>query len=264
MAPEQRDTRDKVWYLSGPSGRLSSYTNIWAIGATMYELLTLHRFRKALHSGGEIRTDRTPEYTDTLRHLVRSCLRPNPQDRPDIPQLLEIIRHSRSQFKLEGSRLRGEDQSVPHETERLYYSGKEIETMEPGRWQPTNPDLMEKDESGFRDPRYSTLKFPNWGGVRKTHDEDKDESSSSDGERATRRVLAGHTGDFAQVAGPAVWDRDDELDLQTEGETGSLGGEMTSKAPELWGYQPPSRNTWERMDEATMSEEGMQRMRANR
>lgn len=275
MAPEQRATRDKGWYLSGPSGRLSSHTNIWAIGATMYDLLTLHQVRRALYSGeidedgeglGEIQTTKEPEYTSTLRRLVRSCLRPNPQQRPNIRQLREIIGSSRAEFKLEGSRLRGEDQSVPHETERLYYRGKEIEKMEPGGWQPTHSNLPEGDESDFRDPRYSAVRFPNWGvtGKMGDEDEDKDKSSSSDGERATKRIMAGYTGDDAQVVGPIGGNGGDEIGLGTEGGTGSLGGEMPSKAPEQGEYQIPGRDTWDRMDEVTMSEEGLQKMRANR
>lgn len=234
MAPEQRRTRNLAWYLSGPGGRLSSYTNIWAIGATMYELLTLHHVKKALYPNeinedgeglDEIRTNKEPEYTDALRTLVRSCLRPNPQDRPDIRLLQKIISSSRSEFKLEGSRLRGEDQFTPHESERLYYLGKEIESMKAGRWEPTNPELTEGEESGFRDPRYSAMRFPDWGRVKKTNDDDDDDeeeedrSSSSDGERATRRILAGYTGDATQVAGPSGGNGADEE------ETGSLGWE---------------------------------------
>lgn len=216
MAPEQRNTRDKGWYLSGPSGRLSSYTNVWAIGATMYDLLTLHHVQRALHPGeidedgeglDQIRTDKDPEYSHALRHLVRSCLRPNPQDRPSIRDLRQTIESARLAFKQEGSRLRGDNQSVPHPSERLYYKGKEIEKMSPGRWVPTNPDRPEGDESGFRDPRYSAMKFPLWN---KADDEAKEKSSSTDDERATRRVLAGYTGDDAQVAGPTGGDGDDE------------------------------------------------------
>lgn len=216
MAPEQRNTRDKGWYLSGPSGRLSSYTNVWAIGATMYDLLTLHHVQRALHPGeidedgeglDQIRTGKDPEYSHALRHLVRSCLRPNPQDRPSIRDLRQTIESARLAFKQEGSRLRGDNQSVPHPSERLYYKGKEIEKMSPGRWVPTNPDRPEGDESGFRDPRYSAMKFPLWN---KADDEAKEKSSSTDDERATRRVLAGYTGDDAQVAGPTGGDGDDE------------------------------------------------------
>ena len=176
MAPEQRATRDKGWYLSGPSGRLSSHTNIWAIGATMYNLLTLHQVSRALYRGeidedgeglGEIRTTKEPEYSYTLRHLVRSCLRPNPQQRSGIPHLQAIIGSSRAEFEREASRLRGEDPSVSHQIERLYYRGKEIEKMEPGGWKPTHSNLPEEDESDFRDPRYSAVRFPNWGGDEK-------------------------------------------------------------------------------------------------
>lgn len=271
MAPEQRPTRNLAWYLSGPHGRLSCYTNIWAIGATMYELLTLHHVKKALYPNeinedgeglAEIRTKKEPEYTDALRTLVRSCLRPNPQDRPDIRQLQKIITSSRSEFKLEGSRLRGEDQFTPHESERLYYLGKEIESMKAGRWEPTDPDLTEGEESGFRDPRYSAMRFPDWRRVKKTDDDDEDRSSSSDGERATRRIQAGYTGDTAQVTGSSGGNGADEMIEDLEEETGSLGGEMTRKAPEQAEYQPPDRNTWDRLDEVTISEEEMQRMRA--
>lgn len=280
MAPEQRDTRDKGWNLSGPSGRLSSYTNIWAIGATMYDLLTLHHVRKALYRGeideegeglGEIRTSKEPEYTDTLRHLVRLCLRPNPQNRPDIRQLQRVISASRSAFKEEGSKLRGEDQSNPDESERLYYLDKEIEAMKAGVWEPTNPDLTEGEESGFRDPRYSAIRFPKWERVRKMddmddgeedHDDDDDEveSSSSDGEGATRRVLASYPGNLVQVTGNGA----DKMDEDAKEESGSLGEDMTRRATQQPEYQIPVRDPWDTLDEVTMSEEGMQRIRANR
>lgn len=268
MAPEQVHSHTKPWYLDGPSGRLSSYTNIWAIGATMYDLLTLHHVNKALYLDGideygegldPIKSQKEPDYTHTLRHLVRSCLRPNPADRPDIRHLQKTIESARSEFKAKGSNLRGEDQSVPHEDERLYYHGKDIENMKTGRWEPTYPDLREGDESGFRDPRYSSVKFPEWNKVRKTDDEGGDKSSSGDGETASRRVLAGNTGDGAQVAGPASGDED-------EGEMGSLGGEPAGEAPEQPEHQEPVRNTWARntwdsLDEETISETEMRRPR---
>ncbi|MCJ1467729.1 G2-specific serine/threonine protein kinase [Pseudocyphellaria aurata] len=245
MAPEQQDTHDEGRYSLGPFRRLSSCTNIWAIGATMYDLLTLHHVKKALYRDemdddgeglAEIHTDREPEYTHRLRRLVRSCLRPNPRDRPSIRELQEAIRFSRSHFKLEGSRLGGEDQSAPHESERLYFSSKEIAERS-DRWQPTDQDMTEGDESDYGDPRHSGMRFPEWGGGEKTDDEDADRGSSIDGERATRRILAGYTGDVAQGGTPAGGGED-----EMEADSGSLGESLTSKLPKPPEYRLPTRN----------------------
>lgn len=174
MAPEQISRADKPSLPQGTTENLASYTNIWALGATMYELLTLHRVRSALYVddtdpyGGieglpEITTGKDPEYTGALRSLIRQCLRPNPDDRPRIGEMEEQIGKYRQRMAHYYYPIRGEDKTIPAEEERLYYHGKEIETMKPGRYRPSPGRNLQVPESGFLDPSQTAIRFPQFG-----------------------------------------------------------------------------------------------------
>lgn len=171
MAPEQFGRDRYPSYLQGTSRNLASYTNTWALGAVMYELLTLHYVNSALYIdetdpyGGieglpEIETDKDPEYSDGLRTLIRQCLRPNPEHRPRIAEMEEIIGRHRQQMAEYLYRIRGEDKTVPAEHERLYYRGKEIEQMRPGQYRPSPGRNLQAPESGFVDPDQTAIRFP--------------------------------------------------------------------------------------------------------
>lgn len=190
FAPEQKNRQDKQnmpWYLRGRRGRLSAHTNVWGMGVIMYELLTLHQAQYALFldesdpRGGieglsEIRTSKTPEYSDPLRTLIRECLRPDPRERPVIEEIQIQIGVARRHMASVGFTQRGSDKTTPHPDERLYYRGNEIESMEPGDWVPTVGRHVDqnKAETGFNNPSETPLMVPNWP----TDEYDSDESSS--------------------------------------------------------------------------------------
>ncbi|KAL8672009.1 MAG: hypothetical protein Q9168_003514 [Polycauliona sp. 1 TL-2023] len=85
---------------------LGTHTNIWEVGACMYELMVLTQVSydlvKAHNEGsvlGKIRTHRTPEYSRSLTDLVHQCLKIDPNRRPTLQKLESIIDSQRSMFR---------------------------------------------------------------------------------------------------------------------------------------------------------------------
>lgn len=148
---------------------LSWYTNVWAIGACIFELITLHSARFFILPGAgsegipEIRTSRDPDYSLELRNLVRMCLRAS---RPTLSELLTRIDAARTLCREYAQTIRGPDKSTPHpDFERLFYLGNEIEQMHTGTWEPGSQAFLKdpnKYESEFRDPSAPSIKFPDW------------------------------------------------------------------------------------------------------
>lgn len=113
---------------------LGTHTNIWAVGACMYELIVLTRvtwdFRLANDEGralGKVQTHRVPEYSEPLTKLVRQCLRFDIEGRPTLEKLEKVIDARRSRFRDRWSA--GDpipDQAV------LHLSPDEIDNMEVG------------------------------------------------------------------------------------------------------------------------------------
>ena len=87
---------------------LSAKTNIWAIGAIMFELLTHEAVAFYLNDDewtvNEVFKDIpnlcNPKYSDALTELIRLCLMPDPWDRPSIEEL-ELKIGARSQSILD-------------------------------------------------------------------------------------------------------------------------------------------------------------------
>ncbi|KAI4234091.1 MAG: hypothetical protein LQ349_003995 [Xanthoria aureola] len=113
---------------------LGTHTNIWAVGACMYELIVLTRvawdFRLADDEDralGKVQTHRVPEYSEPLTKLVRRCLRFEIDGRPTLEELEKVIDSRRSMFRARWSA--GEpipDQAV------LYVDPDDIKNMEVG------------------------------------------------------------------------------------------------------------------------------------
>lgn len=170
LAPEQRKQKNLPPFLFDDDNRsLSSYTNLWAVGATMYELLTLHHVWPALYEDvidpegtkeglPTITTGKDLEYSWALRSLIQKCLRPRPEDRPRIGDVQHLIEKMRRQFA-ENFQQRRENQQVPLEEERLYYRDKEIEGMARGNFVPSRTE-SNPQESGFQDPDFTPIRFP--------------------------------------------------------------------------------------------------------
>ena len=121
---------------------LSAHTNVWAIGAIMFELLTHEGVAYYLNDDkwtiNEVFKDipnlRNPKYSGALTELIRLCLMPNPWDRPSIEEL-ELRIGTRSRSILDAYAANPSLQ----QKDRLYYRGSEINQMPPGNWHYWNP-----------------------------------------------------------------------------------------------------------------------------
>lgn len=130
---------------------LGTHTNIWAVGACMYELIVLTRvswdFRLANDEGralGKVQTHRVPEYSEPLRKLVRQCLRFDIEGRPTLEKLEKVIDARRSMFRDRWSA----GEPIPNQAV-LHVDPDEIEKMEVGPFFtaqhiPHNPGLERK------------------------------------------------------------------------------------------------------------------------
>lgn len=168
-APEQKEPLLLVPE-SHPSPVLA-HTNVWAIGATMFELMTLHRVHRfLLKAQGNvideegiqpIETSRKPPYSSQLSNLIQNCLKPTPVDRPDVMELrTKISTHRDAVIKLVRER-EGAEAAKPMDDERLYYVGNEIKWAKPGDWQPHERDKgSNKSEDKFADPDLSPIQYP--------------------------------------------------------------------------------------------------------
>ena len=143
---------------------LGSHTNVWAIGAVMYELMTLMRvFPAIIRSLGqsrqgieEIRRNHHPEYSHALRDCIRRCLRPKPSHRPFAATLLEEVKGYRDT-------IRRETGEKPKVGDNVFYIGHEFKQMVPGSWQASQGAKEKKPhepEQGFHDPELSSVVFP--------------------------------------------------------------------------------------------------------
>ena len=151
--------------------RLSTYTNIWAIGATMLELLTLYRHADYMndddyHSPGgqiiDIETVKKPEYTEELRELIKQCVEPDPLKRIKLKDLRSRIKSRRHEWKQsyrdesEGGRERFRADN------RLYYVRNEINDMPPGNWVPQDVNHPQSSRIGGFRPEFPIVypRFP--------------------------------------------------------------------------------------------------------
>lgn len=179
-----------------------------------------------------IRTARTPEYSSELRQLIRMCLRPDPMNRPEFGQIDADVQRRVADIASASQRLRGKNQSAVHQDERLYYRGNEINTMQIGDWAPTHYYVLDPvEESGFKDPFLTSMRFPRWN--RQGATEDEEDSDQSDPDEDVKRVMAasmlaeGGTGATAQ---PDVTMRtgataQDDVSMRTDGRNNDDGGE---------------------------------------
>ena len=145
-----------------------SPTNVFAIGATMFELVTLERAdhwfdeNRGLGALGSqvMHKANDSAYSDQLIELIVDCMNAEPVDRIEIKDLYSQIKRHRDHIAKEyGCR-------DPKKNDRLYYKGSEINDMSPGEFVP----LMEKIERphfaerlDFIDPSLLPVRFPDLG-----------------------------------------------------------------------------------------------------
>ena len=122
---------------TAPLPKLSAHTNVWGIGAIMFELLTHEAVVTYLVDDEwtvdeafiDIPNVRNPRYSGALTELIRLCLEPEPWDRPSIEEL-ELKIETKCQSILNEYAANPDIQ----ERDRLYYKGSEINEMPPGNW----------------------------------------------------------------------------------------------------------------------------------
>lgn len=115
---------------SHPSSILA-HTNVWAIGATMFELMTLHRVHgfllkprgNIINEEGikPIQTNREPPYSLQLSKLIQDCLKSIPLDRPNVTELRAKISTHRDAIVTLAREREEAETAKPSEDERLYY-----------------------------------------------------------------------------------------------------------------------------------------------
>ena len=135
--------------------RLSSHTNVWAIGATMLELLTLYSHADYMidpeyNVNGEIidiKTEKEPEYSKKLRDLIKSCLESKPAKRIEVHRLRDCIEVYRDRIKKRYEQSDSNERARFEHDSFLYYKRNEINNMPTGRYQPYDPESPSMPEA---------------------------------------------------------------------------------------------------------------------
>lgn len=189
---------------TAPLPKLSAHTNIWGIGAIMFELLTNEAVVLYLsdeewtlnEAFQQIPNVRNPRYSSALTELIRLCLMPEPWDRPSIEEL-ELKIGVRCQSVTD------ELAANPslHQQDRLYYKGSEINQMPPGDWNYWNPVreyVLTPSEDPFhtrgpKNPFTDSIVYPHFptsemddheeeGGESQDGDDDDEDGRDEDGD----------------------------------------------------------------------------------
>ncbi|KAL9026630.1 MAG: hypothetical protein Q9196_004733 [Gyalolechia fulgens] len=149
--------------------QLLSHTNVWGIGATIFELMSLKEVFYYLYdyvdgsedgSGdGEGETylegvtkdalcdvDLAFHYPERLINIMKMCLRPNPATRPSVDQLLWEIQEARSAW------VGLDNEENLAEKDRIPFGN--FESLEEGEWQP-DPNQHYSSSTGDRFSRSS-------------------------------------------------------------------------------------------------------------
>ena len=206
--------------------KLSAHTNIWGIGAIMFELLTHEAVAYYLNDEEwtvdgvltDIPNAHNPKYSSALTGLIKLCLMPEPCDRPSIDEL-ELKIGARCQSIID------EYAANPslHEQDRLYYKGSEITQMPPRNWNCWKPVMEDvprpsaaPDSWEPKNPFTTIIKYPPFP---------KSELDSSDGE-----------------GGKVQDDNEDENDDEDDNETPKSPKGAGNKDPIIISDVPSSRS----------------------
>ncbi|KIX94093.1 uncharacterized protein Z520_10119 [Fonsecaea multimorphosa CBS 102226] len=145
--------------------------NVYGLGQTMFELVTLRKNNKHLHrirakcltrfqrNGNHqishVLTKKPGVYSSRLRHLIHRCLDPNPASRPS---QMEIMDQTRRGLRLAIKRAK-RDGNFPV---KVYFRDNDINEMPLGDagFQPQRRDFSRLIESEFVDPDAPKLKLP--------------------------------------------------------------------------------------------------------
>ena len=172
-----------------PTRHILSPTNVFAIGATMFELVTLERAdhwfdeTRGLGALGSqvMRMANNSVYSHQLVELIVDCMNAEPTDRIDVKKLHSQIKKHRDPIAKDyGSR-------EPKNNHRLYYRGNEINEMSPGNFIPLMEKIERRDISeplDFKDPSLSPVRFPDLGPAAYEHEDDGPEQVFRKGDDA--------------------------------------------------------------------------------
>ncbi|KAI9877553.1 MAG: hypothetical protein M1830_003601, partial [Pleopsidium flavum] len=193
LAPEQESKHNVLnppsWFAQGRD-KLLWWTNVWAIGAVMYELTTLHRAARVLfnrpdpsgHGCPPISTGKSPEYSSHLLDLIRDCLVLDPSERPTLRQL-DLVTRRHARMTRDALAYLRTAPNEPIEEERLYYRDNEINEMPPGDYIPSRIHERLRRESGFWNPDVSVLRYPDFRPFENSDDAaDDDEEEQEEGQ----------------------------------------------------------------------------------
>ena len=171
--------------------QLSAYTNVWAIGATMLELLTLYRHADFVndleyHVNGvitNIETVKEPEYSKDLRDLIKRCIEPDPDNRIALERLRVSIRSYRKRISRAYRESDEEGKARFQSDNRLYYIRNEINNMPTGNWQPNEEENPSELESGKFPDRDFPVIFPRFDDGPEGERDGGDDGDADDGSR---------------------------------------------------------------------------------
>ena len=129
----------------------------------MFELMTFHEYPEYIEDPEkqingmikEIRTDKQPEYSETLRNLIIECIRPLPMERIELDRLRQRIKSYRDRMHTEYNETDDDGRAEFESENMLYYIRNEINNMPTtGELNPTQPPLP----SGFPDPDFPVFR----------------------------------------------------------------------------------------------------------
>ena len=125
----------------------------------MFELLTFHEHSDYTEDDQnntygmilEIQTNKKPEYSETLRHLITECVRPVPLERIELDRLRERIKSYRDRMHREYTETDDDGRAEFESENLLYYIKNEINNMPTtGEYKP----IKAPSASSFPDPEY--------------------------------------------------------------------------------------------------------------
>lgn len=154
----------------------------------MLELLTLYPHADYMNDPDfnvygtiiDIQTQKTPEYSKSLRDLIKGCIEFEPLDRIELDRLRACIKFYRDRLNNTYEQLDNTERARFESNSLLYYVRNEINNMPTGRWEPYEPESPSKPE----DEKFPNLDwpvvFPRFDDGPETTGEENDDSDSDD------------------------------------------------------------------------------------
>jgi hypothetical protein len=167
LAPTHYVEMEKA--MRDPGYKFSSAHNVWGFGKVMHDMMTLeypgkldeqmnfttteHRYYHDYnqHAIPEMTTAKNPEYSSSLRELIRECVHIDMARRPTPKQLL-----ARTQSGLADAASHASQEAGPLKGPRVYYMGNEINHM------PLGDANQPMSRGAWRSVRDEVFTVPHW------------------------------------------------------------------------------------------------------